>query len=96
LVAGAQAAGVRLGKDRYRRLSSTAGEIQRLIRRVSPITIWRERAGLSQCELDMKAETSPSYVSKIEAGKKAGCAAVLLRLARALDVPMDFLVAEQP
>jgi len=93
-VAAAMAERERLGAEEFRRRSYTAAEMGRLLDGVAPLTIWRERAGLSQRQLALRAETIPSYVSELEAGKKPGSAAGLLRLARVLNVPMDLLVDE--
>lgn len=49
---------------------------------------WRNRAGLSQLELAAEAETTPRYVSFLETGRARPGAALVSRLAVALDVPI--------
>lgn len=46
----------------------------------------REKSGLTQEELAEKAEISPAYVVKMEAGKKNPSSIVLKKLARVLKV----------
>ena len=82
----------RVGEAEQRRLCYTLEEVRRERNGVSPVTIWRERAGLSQRALAAMASVSASYLAEIEAGRKPGSAAALSRLAKALRVPMDFLV----
>jgi DNA-binding XRE family transcriptional regulator len=85
----------RIGKEEARRLCYTAAEVDRLLDGVSPVTIWRERAGLSQAALADAAAINASYLNEIEQGKKPGSVAAIRSLAKALRVPMDHLVAEQ-
>ncbi|MEN8179689.1 MAG: helix-turn-helix transcriptional regulator [Pseudomonadota bacterium] len=59
-----------------------------------PLKIWREYRGLTQEALADQADTTKSYISQIEAGKKPGSVAVLKRLAAALNVDIDDLVRE--
>lgn len=83
----------RLGEEEHRRLCYLAEETRRIVLDdVAPLTIWRERAGLSQRALGVAAEVSPSYLAEIESGKKPGSASALSRIAKALRVPMEFLV----
>lgn len=82
-----------LGADEARRLSYTAEEARRIaLDDVAPLTIWRERVGLSQRALAAAAKVSPSYLAEIEAGKKPGSVAALASLAAVLLVPMEHLV----
>ena len=83
-----------LGADEARRLSYTAEEARKIaLDDVAPLTIWRERAGLSQRALARAAKISPSYLAEIEAGKKPGSVAALASLAAVLTVPIERLVA---
>jgi transcriptional regulator with XRE-family HTH domain len=52
---------------------------------------WREQRGLTLQTLAAAAGLSKPYVSQIEGGKRAGTAATLKKLARALGVPMGAL-----
>ena len=82
-----------LGEEDTRRLRYTSSEVDRMLDHdVSPVTIWRERAGLTGRGLALEAGISPSYLAEIEGGKKPGSAAALSALARVLRVPMEHLV----
>ena len=69
----------------------TSAEMDRLLDGVSSLTIWRERAGLSQRALATKAGIGASYLAEIEAGKKPGSVAALGALAKALGVTIERL-----
>lgn len=56
-----------------------------------PLRAWREQRGLTLQTLADAAGLSKPYVSQIEGGKRAGTAATLKKLARALGVPMGAL-----
>ena len=83
-----------VGTDEARRLSFTDAEVERMLDGASAVTIWRERAELSQRALAAFAEISPSYLAEIEAGKKPGSVVAIRAISKALNVPMEFLVAE--
>ena len=53
----------------------------------------RERQGLTQVQLAKKAGVTQAYIAKLEAGDKANPTLdVLKRLARALGVPVTYLL----
>ena len=82
-----------VGEEEARRLSYTMAEVRRMtLEDVSAITIWRERAGLTQTALACAASVSQSYLAEIEGGKKPGSAAALSAIAKVLNVPMEHLV----
>lgn len=58
--------------------------------RINPhaLVVVRERTGLKQAQLAARAEVSPGYLSKLESGKAPGTPDVILRVAKALDVPL--------
>lgn len=56
----------------------------------------RELRGLSQAELGQKVGTTKSVVSKSERGDNAPTVEKLLIYANALDVPVAFLLLEDP
>ena len=58
----------------------------------NPIKVWREYRGLTQQELAKTAVISPSYLSQIETGKREGTTAVLLSIARAMNLTLDDVV----
>jgi DNA-binding XRE family transcriptional regulator len=57
---------------------------------------WRDAGpnGMSQLELAAAAGTTQSYISDLERGKKRGNPELLKKIARALGVPLDLLVAD--
>jgi len=57
-----------------------------------PLKIWREYRGLTQEALAKQVESTKSYISQIEAGKKSGSVVLIKRLATSLNVDMDDLV----
>ena len=57
-----------------------------------PLKVWREYRGLTQEALAEQVESTKSYISQIEAGKKSGSVALIKRLAASLNVDMDDLV----
>ncbi len=82
-----------VGEEEARRLSYTAGEMRRMmLDDVSPVIIWRERAGLTQSALAKAADVSQSYLAEIEGGKKPGSAVALRAIAQVLRVPMEHLM----
>jgi DNA-binding XRE family transcriptional regulator len=83
----------RLGEAEFARLSYTMAETNRIIDDgVSRITIWRERAGVTQRALATEAGVSAGYLSEIEAGKKPGSVTALAAIAKVLRVPMEHLL----
>ena len=57
------------------------------------VRAWREHRGMTMQSLADAVGLSKPYVSQIESRKRAGTAATLKKLARALDVPLDVLQA---
>ncbi|QPP05769.1 helix-turn-helix transcriptional regulator [Streptomyces bathyalis] len=49
---------------------------------------WRERAGLSQLDLALRAESSSRHISFIETGRSRPSRAMVLKLAEQLEVPV--------
>ena len=60
----------------------------------TPLAFWRNKRGRTQKALAEAAGVSQSYVADIEAGRRKGDPALFKRLARALRVRMEDLVAE--
>ncbi len=85
----------RVGWETARRQYLNAAEARRLMGGDSPVRVWREKRGMTQHALAEAAELAVSYLSEIEGGKKPGSAAALGRIAAALDVPMEHLLAYQ-
>lgn len=59
-----------------------------------PLKIWREHRGMTQEALGATANVGKSYISQIEAFKKAGSTRVLRALAGAIDVDVDDLLVD--
>jgi len=73
--------------------SLTLEEVSRLAEGESPLRVWREHRGLTARALAATAEVNAAYLSEIESGKKPGSAAALVRLAKALKVEVEDLLA---
>jgi ribosome-binding protein aMBF1 (putative translation factor) len=59
------------------------------------LTFWRAKRGLTEKQLSQTVGISQSYIADLEAGRRKGDAALLERLARALRLRMEDLVAEE-
>ena len=69
-------------------------EIDDFLKHATPLSFWRGKKGLTQAVLAKRVGISQSYLAGLEKGKRKGDPALFLRLARALNVPMEALVAE--
>ncbi len=69
----------------------TSADLDRMLNGVSSLTIWRERAALTQRALATRAGVSASYLAEIEAGRKPGSVAALGALAKTLGVGIERL-----
>ncbi len=67
--------------------------VNRMIDGESPIRVWRDVRGLSAKELAASAGISATYLSEIESRKKEGSISALKKIAKALKVDIDDLVA---
>jgi hypothetical protein len=83
-------------KDGRGDLWLTGEKVDRLLDGASPVTIWREKRGMSLRGLAAAADTSPSLPSEIEGGTKTGSLSfsedpkpLLLRHLRRRDVDRD-------
>jgi hypothetical protein len=56
--------------------------------RLKAIRNWR---GQTQMQLEFKTGIGQGYLSDLESGRRAGTAETIAKLARALDVPVDWL-----
>jgi DNA-binding XRE family transcriptional regulator len=81
------------GYQASRRNYYTGEEAERLLAGENPVRIWREKRALTQKALAEAAGLQPGYLSEIESGKKPGSAAAHYALAKALEVPMEYLIA---
>ncbi len=70
------------GPGSQAQLGAARGAVGPMLRR------WRERAGLSQLELALRADSSSRHISFVETGRAVPGKDTLLRLAEHLDVPV--------
>ena len=73
----------------------TAEETVAALAAPAPLAVWRNKRGLTQRQLSPAVGVSQSYVADLEAGRRKGDAALLERLAQALRLRMEDLVAEE-
>ncbi|MEX0852169.1 MAG: helix-turn-helix transcriptional regulator [Bauldia sp.] len=67
--------------------------MKRILSGEGPVRVWRDVRGMTQGELAAKAGIKPNYLSMIEGGERRGSPATLKRIAAALDVDMEELIA---
>ena len=60
-----------------------------------PLKAWREHRGITQTELASRSAVARDLIAQIETKKKQGSVTTLDRLARALSVPIEALIAAQ-
>lgn len=72
----------------------TPEEMRALLEAASPLAFWRRKRGLTQSALAAKAELTQNYLSDLETGKREGSPAQWLKIARALDLPLEALIAD--
>jgi DNA-binding XRE family transcriptional regulator len=73
----------------------SAEEVAQALEAPTPLAFWRARRKLTQKALADACGVSQSYIADLEAGRRKGDAALTLRLARALRVRMEDLVADE-
>ncbi len=59
------------------------------------LRIWREYRGLTQKELETRSGVQQGYIAQIESGKKTGGIDTLKKLAAALRINIDDLIAAE-
>jgi DNA-binding XRE family transcriptional regulator len=59
-----------------------------------PLKAWREYRDITQTELASRSAVARDLIAQIETHKKQGSVMTLDRLARALDIPIEALIAE--
>jgi len=60
----------------------------------TPLAFWRRKRGLTQKQLSQAVGVSQSYIADLEVGRRKGDAGLVKRLARALRLRMEDLVAD--
>jgi mRNA interferase RelE/StbE len=83
----------RKGKLAARRDYLTANEARRLLEGESPVKVWREKRGRSQRELAAAAGVAAGYLADIETRRKPGSVLAVAKLAKALQVSIEDLLA---
>ena len=73
----------------------TADELDELLASKTPLAFYRKRAGLTQAALAKSAGIAQGFLSEIEAGRKTGDIHTLRRIADALGISLDDLVAAE-
>lgn len=61
-----------------------------------PVRAWREHRGLNQGQLAAMIGISRAYLAQIEGGERTGTLEVMARIARALNRPIEHLIAAGP
>jgi DNA-binding XRE family transcriptional regulator len=79
-------------KQGRRHLWLSSKEVDRLLDGASPMTVWREKRGLTQQALASLADISKSFLSEIENGTGVASVETLRKLAHVLKVDLDTLV----
>jgi DNA-binding XRE family transcriptional regulator len=72
----------------------TPEEVDAALAESTPLAFWRKKRGMTQTALAAAVGISKSYLSGLESGSRRGDPALFLRLARALNVRMEDIVAE--
>ena len=60
----------------------------------TPLAFWRRKRGLTQTQLAEHVGISQNYVASLEKGDRKGDPALFKKLATALAVPMENLIAD--
>ena len=60
-----------------------------------PLKAWREHRGVTQRELASRSAVARDLIAQIETKRKQGSITTLHRLARALSIPIEALIAEE-
>jgi DNA-binding XRE family transcriptional regulator len=71
----------------------TLDEAQALLAAPTPLAFWRARRGMTQAALAKSAGTTQPHVADLEAGKHGGSLEIMARIAGALKISVDSLVA---
>lgn len=70
-------------------------EALELAEAATPLAFWRRKRGLTQAALAERAGASQGAIADMERGARVGTVGVLKRVAAALDVRIEDLVAEE-
>jgi predicted transcriptional regulator len=90
----ADARAVQAALERGESETLSVDEVKAALAAPTPLAFWRAKRGKKQKDLAAAAGVSPSYVADLEAGRRKGDPVLFKRLARALAVRMEDLVAD--
>ena len=69
--------------------------VDRLLDGEHPVRVWREYRGISAAELAKACGVTPAAISQIESGKRKSSVQLLQKIARALEVELDAVIAAE-
>jgi len=69
-------------------------ELDNFLASPSPLAFWRKRAGMTQTALAQQAGITQAFLAQIEAGDRDGTVGVLKRIAKAVGVKIEDLIAD--
>jgi DNA-binding XRE family transcriptional regulator len=72
----------------------SAEELDTFLAAPTPLAFWRNKRELTQTNLAKRVGISQSYLAGLEKGSRKGDPALFMKLARALNVPMEALVVQ--
>jgi transcriptional regulator with XRE-family HTH domain len=72
----------------------TRQELDAYLAAPTPLAFWRQRAGKTQAALAEQIGVSQPFLAHIEAGQRQGTIRVLARLAKALGVRIEDIIAD--
>jgi ribosome-binding protein aMBF1 (putative translation factor) len=82
-----------LGKEAARKDALAGDLVSALIAGAHPVRVWRKHRGLTVTQLADRVGMAQSYVTEIETGKKPGSLDAMRKIAAALGISLDDLVA---
>ncbi len=68
-------------------------EVRTLLAAATPLAFWRAKRGMTQAALAKAAGTTQPHVADLESGKHGGSLEIMARIAKALNIAVDSLVA---
>jgi DNA-binding XRE family transcriptional regulator len=60
----------------------------------SPLAFWRKKRGMTQTALAKAAGVAQGYISELENGNRGGDLGLWMRMAKALDLPLEAIVED--
>jgi DNA-binding XRE family transcriptional regulator len=72
----------------------TDAELDDFIAAKTPLAFWRRRAGLTQVQMAQMIGISQAFLAQMESGQRTGSIGQYQKLARALDIRIEDLLAD--